>query len=324
MGGSVDTHQVRVEAERAAQRIAPHVRTTPVERFDELSAASSSDVWLKLENLQITGSFKIRGAASALSALPEEVGRRGVVTASTGNHGAATAHMLRRLGWPGTVVVPRTASESKIGRLRRLGVELELHGDDCVDAELHARRLADDTGMVFLPPYNDPLVVAGQGTVAVEIERQLEGVESVLVPVGGGGLAAGIAAVLKTVRPGIEVVGCQPAASPVMAESVRTGRIVKLASAPTLSDATAGGLEAGAITFDLCRRLVDRFVLLDEREILAAIRLVLESQRYLVEGAGALPVAAFQRECGRYKGRRVLLVLTGSAIGLDTLRTVLA
>jgi threonine dehydratase len=202
-------------------------------------------------------------------------------------------------------------------------VELVLHGDDCVDAELYARRLADQTDTVFLPPYNHPLVVAGQGTVAVELEHQLERVDSVLVPLGGGGLAAGMAAVLKTAGGDVEVVGCQPAASPVMAESVRAGRIVELASAPTLSDATAGGLEDGSITFDLCRSLVDRFVLLDEGEILATIRLLLERHRLLVEGAGALAVAAFRREPRRYAGRRVVLVLTGSSIGLDTLRAVL-
>lgn len=315
-----DAADVRREAMLAAERIAAHVRLTPVEHCAELSEAGDCNLWLKLENYQVTGSFKIRGAASALTALPTAVGERGVITASTGNHGAAAAHMLGRLGWPGIVVVPRTASPAKVARLRRLGVELVLHGDDCVDAELHARRIADERGQTFLPPYNDVRVVAGQGTVAVELERQLDGVDSVLIPVGGGGLAAGMAAVLKSARPEIEIVGCQPAASPVMAASVRAGRIVELASAPTLSDATAGGLEHGSITFELCRDLVDRFVLLDEDEILAAIRFLLDRHRLLVEGAGALPVAAFMRDARRYSGRRLLLVLTGSTIGLDTLR----
>jgi threonine dehydratase len=315
-----DAAEVRREAMSAAVRIDPFVRLTPIERCAELSEAGGCDVWFKLENYQSTGSFKIRGAASALTALPAAAGERGVLTASTGNHGAAAAHMLSRLGWPGIVVVPRTASPSKVDRLRRLGVELVIHGDDCVEAELYAREVADERRQTFLPPYNDLRVVAGQGTVAVEVERQLEGVDSVLIPVGGGGLAAGMAAVLKSARPEIEIVGCQPAASPVMARSVRAGRIVELASAPTLSDATAGGLEDGSITFELCRTLVDRFVLVDEDEILAAMLLLLDRHRLLVEGAGALPVAAFMREARRHSGRRVLLVLTGSSIGLGTLR----
>ena len=177
--------------------------------------------------------------------------------------------------------------------------------------------------MIYISPYNDPQVVGGQGTIAVELARQLEPIDAVFVAVGGGGLIAGIAGYLKVVRPGITVVGCLPERSPVMAESVRAGQIVEMETAPTLSDATAGGIEAGAITFDLCRALVDEYVLVDEEEIAAAIRTTIEAEHLLIEGAAGVAAAAFYKRRASFRGQNVAIVLCGANISLQTLKALL-
>jgi threonine dehydratase len=281
-------------------------------------------VYLKLENQQQSGSFKLRGVANRIASLgPAAVGVK-LIAASTGNHGAAFAHVLAELGLDGTLFLPRSASEAKLEAIRSYGVHYEHIGDDCVETETHARTVAEDTGGVLIPPYNDPFVVAGQGTIAVELLDQLEDFDAVLVPVGGGGLISGIGAYLKAVRPSVEIVGCQPVNSPVMYESVRAGRIVDFDSLPTLSGATAGGIEPGSVTFDLCRRYVDDFVLLTEREIASAIRFMVEREQMVVEGGAALPVAAAIKEKDRFAGRRLVLVVTGFKIDDDVLKKILA
>jgi len=177
---------------------------------------------------------------------------------------------------------------------------------------------------VWVSPYNDPLIVAGQGTVGVELLDQVEGMSCVLAPIGGGGLMSGIASYVKAVAPEVEVIGCQPAASAVMYESVRAGEIVTLESRPTLSDATAGGIEPGSITFDLCRRHVDCYELLDEDEIARAMRFVHDNEDMVIEGGAALPVAAALRRPDRLRGKRLVLVITGSKVDDDVLRRVLS
>jgi threonine dehydratase len=315
--------RIRQQALQAERRIVPYVRETMLEHSQVLSERSGAEVYLKLENLQITGSFKLRGAANSLLSLSPEERASGVVTASTGNHGAAVAHMAGALGCAATIFVPEGASGIKVDRLRRLGADLQFHGEDCVEAELHARSSAEDSGRAFVSPYNDPAVIAGQATVGLEIEHQLEGLDAVLVPVGGGGLIAGVAASLKEAHPELEVIGCQPELSAVMCESVRAGHIVELPILPTLSDGTAGGIEPGAISFEICRELVDDFVLVSEEEIRTALRLVIEQHHLLIEGAAALPVAALLQRADRFQGRRIVLVLSGGCIGLETLSDVL-
>lgn len=314
---------VRREVREAEERIRPHVRETPLEASPWLGRQVGAEVFLKLENLQLSSSFKLRGAANKLLSLTEDQRRRGIVTASTGNHGAAVAFLLRQFGWRGTIFVPENASPVKVDALRQLDADLGFHGTDGAQAERLARRLAEESGRVYVSPYNDPKVIGGQGTVGLELELQLEGIDAVLIPLGGGGLAAGIAGYLRPSEPQIEIIGCQPFASAVMTESIAAGRILDLESAPTLADGTAGGIEAGAVTFALCRDLIDRFVRVDEREIGAAIRLVLERHHLLIEGAAALPVAALLHEPELYRNRRVVLILSGARIGLETLRQVL-
>ncbi len=318
---SISLRRRVVEAEA---RIRPWIRETPLEPSYALGERASGKVWLKLENLQWTGSFKVRGAANALLSLSESERGAGIITASSGNHATAIAHLLRKTRVPGRIYIPAGVADAKVARLDELGAHVIVHGTDCVDAEQEARRVAETEGLPFISPYNDPLIVAGQGTVAVELERQLDELDAVLVPVGGGGLISGIAGYLKAANPQIRIIGCQPVASAVMSESIQAGRILDLESSPTLSDGTAGGIEAGSITFDICRQLVDDWILLDEEEIRSAIRFALERHQLLIEGAAALSVAAYLNRFEQLAQLRTVLVLSGCRLGLDTLRAVIA
>lgn len=311
------------EVALAAPRIAPYIRETPLEPSPSLSRETGGEVHLKLECVQVTGSFKARGALSKLLSLSAGERSRGVVTASTGNHGLAVAHALALLGVPGEIFLPGTVSPAKLEALRARGARVRLVDEDPGVVETVARRDAELTGRIYVSPYNDPRVIGGQGTVGVELLRRLEGLDAVLVPVGGGGLIGGIGAYLKQHAPAVRVVGCQPAACPIMAESVRAGRLLELPSAPSLSDATVGLLEADAITFPLCRACVDDWIVVEEPAIRAALRLVLERQAVLIEGAGALPVAALLAARDRWRGARVALVLSGSHIALPALAELL-
>lgn len=306
----------------AEARIRPYIRETPLAESLALSELAGGRALLKLENLQHTGSFKARGALNVLLALPPEVLARGVVAASSGNHGAAVAFAARALGARALVFVPQGASPVKLAAMRRLGAEVVAHGDDTLDAEVFARAYAAERGMAYVSPYNDLLVVAGQGTVGVEIARQVERLDAVVVAVGGGGLIAGVAAHLRAAWPGVRVIGAQPANSAVLAESVRAGRIVELPSLPTLSDGTAGGIEPGAITFELCQALVDEYVLVDEAQIASAMRLMVEAEHMLVEGAAGVAVAAYLA-AAQLRGQVVGVVVCGANVSPATLRSVL-
>ena len=298
----------------AEDRIRPLVRVTPLEPSPALSDRVGGRVYLKLENLQHTGSFKVRGAVSRLTRLGPDERRAGVVTASTGNHGLAVAYALQHLGLTGTIFLPETASPQKVAALKRTGVDIAFHGTGCEATETHARRTAEANGRTYISPYNDPLVVAGQGTIAAELVRRLDPFDAVLASVGGGGLMAGIAGTLKHHRPDVEMVGCLPENSPVMSESVRRGRIVAMETAPTLSDGTAGGIEAGAVTFDWCRQWVDRWATVTEEDIASALRLVFFEHRLVIEGAAAVAVAALLKEPSRYAGKTVVVVICGGNI----------
>ena len=315
---------MRRAVEVAYERIRSHVVRTPCRFSPALSRAVGGDLFLKLENLQRSGSFKLRGVMNKILSMPRDQAGRLLVAASTGNHGAAFAHALRELDLEGRLFLPTTAAAAKLRAIESYGVPYELVGDDCVDTEIHAREFARDHGSVLVPPYNDPEVVAGQGTIAVELLEELERFAVVLVPVGGGGLISGIAAYLASAAPGVEVVGCQPEASAVMYHSVQAGEIVAEESRPTLADATAGGIERGSITFDLCRRHVNRFVLLSEDEIAGAIRLVHDREGMVIEGGAALAVAAALKEPRSLGGKRVVIVVSGSRIDDDVLRPILA
>ncbi len=311
------------ESTQAEPRIRPHVRETPLELGLALSQRGESRVYLKLENLQPTGSFKLRGAMNKLLSLTPAQRARGIVAASSGNHGAAVAYGLSCLSLRGRIFVPEHASPTKVEMIRRLGAEVHLHGDDCSVTELYARAYADRHGLVYISPYNDEQIIAGQGTIGVELARQLDPIHAVFVTVGGGGLISGIAGYLKAVMPGVKIIGCLPEHSPVMVESIRAGRIVEMESLPTLSDGSAGGIEPGAITFALCQRLVDDYVLVSEEEIKAAMRLVIEDQHMLIEGAAGVAVAAYLKTIERFRTQNVVIVICGANIEFETLKSVL-
>jgi threonine dehydratase len=307
----------------AGRRIRAHARETPIEPSPALAAGSGASVFLKCENLQHTGSFKARGALNkVLSLAPAELAR-GVVTASTGNHGAAVGFALRSVGARATVFVPERASPTKLAAIARQGGEIRRHGVDSGETEIFARAHAEATGAVWISPYNDPLVIGGQGTAGVELLRQVPDLDAVFVSLGGGGLIGGIGAWLKAHAPATRVIACSPVNSAVMMRSVEAGRILTLDSLPTLSDGTAGGVEPGSITFDLVRAVVDEHVAVGEDEIAAAMRDTMEAHHMMVEGAAGVAVAGFRRQAARWSGARVAIVLCGANVSLSTLKSIL-
>jgi threonine dehydratase len=314
---------VKIRIEEALKRIAPHIRRTECRPAPAISEIVGGEVFLKLENLQDSRSFKLRGVINKILSLSEDDSQKLLVTASTGNHAAAFAHALQLFGLRGKLFMPKTSAAVKVENVRSTGVPFELVGEDCIEAEAHAAAFARSGGHVWISPYNDPMIVDGQGTVAVELMEQLGNIDVVLAPVGGGGLIGGIAGYLKAVDPSIEVIGCQPINSCVMYESINAGEILDIESLPTISDGTAGGIEAGAMTFDLCRRHVDDFILLEEEEIVAAMRFLHEKEGVTIEGAAALSTAAVLKERKRFAGRRIALIVSGGRVDETTIAKVM-
>lgn len=312
----------RVDAAR--ERIAPHVRRTPLEPFPALSERLGAEVRLKGEHLQVTGSFKARGALAKLTALDDDVRAAGVITASSGNHGLGVAYALSRLGGRGTVCVPHGAAPVKVAGIRRLGADVRTLGDDAGDTEVLAQQAADAEGLTYVSPYDDLDVISGQGTIGVEIAEQHPETDTVVVAVGGGGLISGVATALKHRGPDVRVVGVSPVNDAAMAASVEAGRIVTVDAKPTLSDGTSGSVIPDAITFPLCRELVDEWVLVTEDEIGDALRLVVDEQHQLVEGAAAAAVAGAIRLGDALSGRHVAIVSCGANIASATLARALA
>ena len=314
---------IKKEALEAEKRIREYIRETPVEYSPYLSQSGNCEVYLKLENLQLSGSFKLRGAMNKLLSLSRKESEMDMVTASTGNHGAAFAYTIKKLGLKGTIYLPENASQTKIEALRYYGADLKFYGTDCVKTEDFARETAEENNLIFISPYNDLKIIGGQATVGIELQRQIKKIDAVFVPVGGGSLISGIAGFLKSINKNIDIIGCQPENSPVMYESIKAGKIIEMESKPTLSDGSAGGIEQGAITFDLCKKYVDDFIIVTEEEIKEAIKLFLEKHYMLIEGAAALSVASFVKAIERFKNKNVVLIISGAKISLDQLKEVL-
>ncbi|MBX2820028.1 MAG: threonine/serine dehydratase [Rhodothermaceae bacterium] len=303
----------------AYKQIRPYVRKTPLEPAHTLYT-NQREVYLKLECLQHTRSFKVRGALNKLLSLDDEEKEKGIVTASTGNHGMAVTFGLKQLDVSGTIYLPETVSERKLNVLKRYGANVQFFGDDSVYTEQYARKQADERGQVYISPYNDPKVVAGQGTIGVELLNQLPSLDAVFVPVGGGGMIGGISGYLKAKNPAIRIIGCLPANSPVMLESIEAGKIVAGTVLPTLSDGTVGGIEEGAITFDLCRQHVDDWVLVEEEEIQAGMKLLFDEYNLVVEGAAGVSVASFLKYTKANPSadlNRVVIVLCGGNVDVE-------
>jgi threonine dehydratase len=295
----------------AAERIRPVVTETPVEQIAGLIPNTDTEVYFKLENLQQTGSFKLRGASNKILSLAHDQAANGVIAASNGNHGLGVAAAARRAGIAAEVYVSMHVPPSKAQRIEDLGARIHRVGSDPLEAELAARAAAALEDRAFISPYNDVQVMAGQGTIAVELLRQLSQFDAVFVAVGGGGLIGGIGAYVKQASPRTEVVGCWPANSPVLYESIKAGRILDVPEQPTLSESTAGGLEPGSVTLEICSRAIDRSVLVSEDEILDAMRKVRALKGWIIEGAAAVAVAAFLKNAQNYLGKRVVVVICG-------------
>jgi threonine dehydratase len=295
----------------AAARIYTVVRETPLAALPTgAPGVSSRNAYVKLEQMQETGSFKLRGATNKLMSLNPTHAAAGVITSSTGNHGLGVAAAAKALKIDAEVFLSAQVSEAKQDKIRRQGARVRIVGDDPLEAEIAARRSAQETGRTYVSPYNDAHVVAGQGTVAVEVLRQLPEMDVIFVATGGGGLISGIGSYLKNVAPRAQVVGCWPENSAVLYESIRAGRIIEAPESATLSESTAGGVEEGSITFDLCREVMDHAVLVTEEEILRAMRWG-HAQGWAMEGAGAVALAAYFKEAARYADSKTVVLNCG-------------
>ena len=308
-----------MDSSAAEQRIRNHIRETPLKPSRGLSESSRADVFLKLDNLQEIGAFKIRGAANKLLSMPGAQATRGVVTASNGNHALAVATVGRRLGIPVEVFVSDHIDPLRRNRIESLDAQVHTVEGDPLLAEQAARREAEQSGRTYVSPYNDLEIVEGQGTVAVEILRQLsqfdaKKLDAVFVAVGGGGLIGGIGLHLNIASPDTEVVACWPENSRALYECLRVGRIIEVPEKPTLSVSTAGGIEPGAVTLELARQVIDRSVLVSEVEILNAARRIFREDDEVIEGAAAVAVAAFLKTSADYAGKSVAIVICGGNV----------
>ncbi len=314
-----------VNAARARLRgVALHTPLEPSQALAEESGAA--EVRLKREEVQPTGAFKLRGASNKVALIAEGRPEAALVTASSGNHGIAVASAAARHDMRLTVLIGRSVAPAKLERLRALEtrrITVELTGNDTDDAEAEGRRRDDAGHAIYISPYNDPDVVAGQATVGVEILDDWPEVDTIVVPVGGGGLIGGIGLWAKAVKPSLRLIGVQPAASPPLYAYFETGSTDPMPIAPTIADGVAGNIERDSLTWKLCRQAVDEVVLVEEEEIADALRWSLEVPHLLLEGSAVLGIAALRAGRIEAAGRNVAVVTTGRNVSMDTIRTIL-
>jgi threonine dehydratase len=309
-----------VEAARA--RLQGAIYETPCAYSQTLSELTGTQCYVKLENLQMTGSFKERGAANLLLQLGPDERRRGVAAASAGNHGLAVAFHAARLGIPATIVMPTYAPLIKVTSARRYGAEVILHGANYDEAYERAQAVVAERGAVFVHPFDDARVVAGQGTLGLELLEQIEPLDGVLVPVGGGGLIAGVAVAIKARRPAVRVIGVQSAAVAGMERALAAGQRVRVPAGATIADGIAVR-QVGEVPYAVASRLVDAVVTVDEEELANAVLLLLEIEKTVVEGAGAAPLAALLNRPLGLTGGHVALVLSGGNIDVTMLARII-
>lgn len=305
----------------AYERLKGIGRHTPLEPSEFLTNMTESQVFLKLENLQKTGSFKLRGAYNKISALRQE-GVREVVAASAGNHAQGVALASRQAGIRATIVMPEGAPITKVEKTRALGANVILAGLGYDDAFRKAQEIQRETGAVFVHAFDDPLVIAGQGTVGLELLEDLPDLEAVLVPIGGGGLISGVACAIKEQRPDIEIIGVEAADAPCMLEACKLGKIQELSSAQTIADGIAVR-RAGDLTFGMTQRYVDQIVTVDDEEIAWAILMLLENAKLMVEGAGAVGIAALLHKKCSLAGKKVAVILSGGNIDVNVISIII-
>ncbi len=311
------------DIQAAADRIAGGVVTSPCPLSIPLSEATGLKVYCKLEYLQRTGSFKERGARNALLLLPPARQKRGVIAASAGNHALGLAYHAQLLGIPVTVVMPRFAPLTKVVNCRRLGANVVLHGADIGEARLRAEEVAAAEGFTYINGYDDPAIIAGQGTIGLEIAMQVPGVDAVILPIGGAGLIAGAALALKTLKPLVQIIGVEPVRAASYTAALAAGKPTPVEMKPTLADGLAVP-QVGANAFAIARTVVDKTVLVGEHDIALAILRLMELEKAVVEGAGAAPLAAcLAGMVPELKGKSVVLPLCGGNIDMPTLGRLL-
>ena len=306
--------KIALDIPGAFDRIRSDIVRTPLEYSPAISRLTGARVFVKWECDQKTGSFKWRGALNRIRGMSAVEKRAGLLAASTGNHGLGVARAAALEGTTATLYLPRTAAPAKIEKLRKTGVAIEFHGASCEQAEAAARKAAAPSGRTYVSPYNDPEVISGQGTIGLEILEDCPEATDVFVPVGGGGLIAGIGTWIKSRSPKVRIVGVEPYASAFMRASLGAGRLVSIEEGRTLADAVAGGIEPGSITFPLGRECIDEIVLTGEDGLKDALVLLHRLHGRVVEGAGALPLAALRKSAPRFRGRTVVLVVSGGNI----------
>jgi threonine dehydratase len=317
-------HDVRQWVLDAAERCSEYLSETPLEYSLYLSREIGGEVWLKLDLMQRTTSFKFRGAANKILSLSEEELQRGVITASTGNYALAVAEAMKIRGYRATTYVAKNLEPSRLEIIKAHGLDVVIAGAEAGETEARARQAAAAEGKIYVSPYNDPVVVGGQGTCGLEISRQLPNADAVFFAVGGGGLIGGSGGWLKSFKPDIEIIGVSPEASPVMYESLKAGRIVDMETFPTLADTCAGGVDEDTITLELCQKYVDEILLVSEAEIEASIRLLFEQHRLVAEGSAAMNAGALLKHRDRFKGKKVVLVICGRNISLERFKEIIA
>jgi threonine dehydratase len=329
-GLSALARQAAAKTRAVSGSVHDHAVVTPLTVLTAATEECGTEILLKCEHQQKTGSFKVRGALAKLLSLTDDQRDRGVIAASSGNHGLGVAYALSALGGTGIVCVPGHASPVKVAAIRRYGAEVRVMGHEAAETESLARRLAAQEEMSYISPYNDLDVIAGQGTIGEEIVQQLDGraVDAVVVAVGGGGLISGVGAAIKSAQPGVRIIGASPANDAAMAASVRAGEVVQVDALPTISDGTAGGVEEGSITLPLCTELVDEWALIQEPDIHAALRFMIDTEHQLVEGAAAMAIAAGLTAgltAGHNsRGQAIVIVSCGANISAATLAEAIA
>jgi len=320
---STDTTLTLVDVLAARERIGSSIYYSPCTHSVMLSRMTGQNVFLKLENLQMTGSFKERGALNKIATLTAEEGRCGVVAASAGNHAQGVAYHATQRGIRAVIVMPLTTPLVKVTATRGFGAEVVLHGANYEEAYAEARRYCEAEGMTFIHPFDDALVMAGQGTIGLELMEQIEGLEAVVVPIGGGGLIGGIACAVKESNPKVRVIGVQTSRLPSMAAAVEAHHPVTLDPATTIADGIAVR-RAGSLTFPVVEKYVDEIVTVDEDEIASAILTLLEREKTLAEGAGATALAALlQRRTSLPEGLRTAVLVCGGNIDVTLLSRII-
>ena len=311
------------EITQAYSRIANDILNTPLIYSHWLSEACNGDVYLKLENEQITGSFKARGSLNKLKWLQEQGNTTLPVTASTGNHGLGFARACDLLDIEGKVYLPHNAVESKVEAIRAYDIAIEFYGDDPFQTETYLREKATQKGWCYVSPYNDRQIIGGQGTIGIEILQQLSSPDNILATVGGGGLISGIGSYVKQQSPDTTIIGCQPENSPEMSASVRAGEYQEITSKPTLSDGSAGGFERDAITFNLCKQLVDEFMLTSEDAIASAIQSMAAYHHKIIEGSAGVAIASLLGNTSKFTNQTTVIVVCGANISIEKLREII-